>query len=322
MRDALGVGALNVDLIYEVDGLDIGGLRFEPGTEIMGDPARFEAVLKDAQAKGRLLGKSGGGSAANAINAMARMGMDTAFLGTVGKDEEGAFLLGEMAGTDIGHIRREGRSGQCVSLIAGRDRTMIVLPNANDLLNVGQLEIMAANTFQAVHMSSFSADAALRAQIRLAEALEEEVLLSFDPGEKYAARGLDQLMLIMRRTDVLFVNEREVSMLTGMGADDGCRHLTELGPDVVVLKRGAKGSSVWADGEMMDIPQVQANVVDTTGAGDVYAGAFLTALLKGWGLKACGRFGAAAAARKVEQVGRSGYPDRKFLAEFSRRKGR
>ena len=170
-------------------------------------------------------------------------------------------------------------------------------------------------------MSSFSGDAALKAQIRLAEGLEEEVMMSFDPGEKYAARGLDQILPLMRRTDILFVGERELARLSGMSAEEGAVHMVELGPDIVVLKKGAQGAVVFADGDRIAVPAVQANVVDPTGAGDVFAGTFLTGLLKRWGIKASAKFAAEAAARSVERPGREGYPDRKMLAEYARRRG-
>ncbi|OPY31200.1 MAG: putative sugar kinase [Methanomassiliicoccales archaeon PtaU1.Bin124] len=321
MRDALGVGALNLDLIYQVDDLNLGGMRLRPGGEIAADDERFTALMDDVLARGRLLGRSGGGSAANAITAMARMGMRTGFIGTVGADEEGEFLLKEMAGTDLKGVAMKGRSGVCLSLLAGNDRSLVVRPNANDMLTIGPAEIELANTYHAVHMSSFSGDAALKAQIALTEALVDEVMMSFDPGMKYVSRGLEQILPLVRRTDVLFVGERELAKLTGMGGEEGAFRIIELGPDIVVLKKGAEGSVIFADGERHPIPAVSANVVDTTGAGDVFAGAFITGLLKRWGLKTSARFASEAAARSVEAPGRERYPDRGSLAEFSRRRG-
>ena len=123
MRDALGVGALNLDLIYQVDSLEMAGMKFRPGGEVVADGTRFQAVLQELRAKGRLLGRSGGGSAANAISAMARMGIGTGFIGTVGKDEEGGFP----PSADGGHGPGRGAQGRDVGtmhLPAGRQRPL------------------------------------------------------------------------------------------------------------------------------------------------------------------------------------------------------
>lgn len=318
MRDALGVGALNVDMVYQLDDPAPLGMRFVPGGEIVGRDERFQDVLRELDRSGRLLGRSGGGSAANAIYAMSRFGLDVAFLGTGGIDDMGDLLLKEMGEVDLSHVRREGRSGLCISVQVEHDRSLVVLPNANDQLRIGTADIEFANGFQIVHLSSFAGTGPLKQQVRLAEGLIDEVMLSFDPGAKYASRGLDELMPVIRRTDILFVNETEIEKMTGMGAEEGCRRIMDIGPDVVVLKKGQAGAVIFAEEERIPIAPVPTSVVDRTGAGDVFAGAFLTGIVKGWGLRRAGEFGAAAASQSIAQVGRAGYPDKEMLKLFGR----
>lgn len=320
MTDVLGVGALNVDMLFEVESLEIGGVRFVPGGELVAQEGRFDVVLRELGDKGRLLGRSGGGSAANCIFALMRMGFASAFLGTVGEDREGDILLRGMEGVDLGHVRRSGHTGRCVSLLADGERSLLVLPNANDMLRVAEEDLALANACKVVHLSSFAGRAALEQQIVLADRLVDDVILSFDPGERYARRGMEEMLPLLRRTDVLFITEREMAWLTGMGAKEGGRRLLDQGPDIVVCKLGSEGSMVITKEDWYRIDPVPVTVVDKTGAGDVYAAGFLVGIMKSWSLRRCGAFASLAAARSITGLGREAYPDRNLLLQFARTK--
>ena len=322
MVDVLGVGALNLDLFFEVEGLEWGGLRFVPGTEVIGEGERFVSVLAQLKANARPLGRSGGGSAANCTYALSRMGFSTAFLGNVGEDEEGDFLLSGMGRIDTTHVGRSGRSGQCLSLLKDGERALVVLPNANDRIRFTDDDLALANRCKVVHMSSFASRAALDQQVVLADGLVEDVIVSLDPGERYARRGLDDMMPLLRRTDVLFLNDREMRMLTGMGAREGGQRLLGLGPDVVVCKSGEKGSSIIIEEGLLPIEPVPVRVVDATGAGDVYAAGFLAGILKGWSLRRSGDFASLVASMSIGGIGREAYPDKDVLVHFGRYGGK
>src|SRR4030042_1151943 len=105
MKDVIGIGALNLDLLYEVN--DLAALRkkgwpLHAGREHSLTPVEFRQLLQGLEHHGTLRLRSGGGSAANTIVALARMGFQTGFVGRVGADEEGAFILSEMKGGDPG----------------------------------------------------------------------------------------------------------------------------------------------------------------------------------------------------------------------------
>ena len=121
MKDAVGLGSLNQDLIYEVEGLEIAGHSFTPGGTIIGTAEQFRTVLQAVEREGHLLQKSGGGSAANTVHSMSRMGFSAGFIGTVGNDREGDFLIRSMGKVDCSHVKRKASTGACVSLIAEQD---------------------------------------------------------------------------------------------------------------------------------------------------------------------------------------------------------
>lgn len=315
--DVVGVGALNVDLLYEVPSLRVGGLELAAGSKTYGNEAMFRQLLEDLERSGRLRGRSGGGSAANTAYALARLGYQAAFLGVVGKDEEGRFILGSMAGVDVSHVKRYKRSGKCISLLADGDRSLVVLPNANDMFSFTEEDIELLNASKFVHLGSFAADSALASQKMLVGYLDENVYLSFAPGELYARRGIDQLRPLLERTRILFLNQREMGLLTGQGPVEGARALLELGPHIVACTKGAEGSVIVTRNSELAVPAKRTVVTDVTGAGDVYAAGFLAGYLDGATLEACGEIASAAAALSVTAYGRDGYPDERFLRRFA-----
>ena len=316
--DIVGVGSLNKDLIYEVESLDIAGRTFVPGGSVIGTPVEFRSVLETVEREGHLLQKSGGGSAANAVFAMSRMGFSTGFIGTVGNDPDGEFLIRSMGRVDCSHVKRTNSTGMCVSLIAEQDRSLMVLPNANSDLVITEEDVEYANDAVIVHLSSFAAESALREQTRLVRSLADDVTVSFDPGEVYANKGLNAIHPIIERTSVMFVNEREVRAITGQKGVAGVADLLSMGPTTVVLKMGEAGSTVFSGGANHFIPAKRVKVIDKTGAGDVYASGFLAGMIRGWNAEDCGEFATLAAAGSIASAGREGYPEVKMLERFER----
>lgn len=318
MKDVVGVGSLNKDLIFEVEGLEIAGRSFTPGGKVIGTAEQFKSVLETVEKDGHLLQKSGGGSAANAVYSLSRMGFSAGFIGTVGNDLDGDFLVRSMGPVDCSHVKRTTVTGACVSLIAEQDRSLIQLPNANDDLMITLEDVEFANDSAVVHLSSFVGDSAMREQIRLVRSLESDILVSFDPGEAYAKKGLDAIHPIIERSNVMFLNEREMRMITGQAGVAGAADLLTMGPGTVVLKMGAAGSIVFSGGANHFIPAKRVMVIDKTGAGDVYASGFLAGMLRGWSVEDCGEFATMAAAGSIAAAGRDGYPDSKMLEMFER----
>jgi ribokinase len=155
-------------------------------------------------------------------------------------------------------------------------------------------------------------------QKQILELMDDEVYVSFAPGEKYARRGLKQIGDIIGRSRFVFVNEREIGRLTGLPPVEGCRTLLDLGAKVIACTVGDRGSIIVTRNSEVHIPAKKALVVDTTGAGDVYAAGFLAGYLDGATLEVCGEIASAAAALSVSGYGRDSYPDERFLRRYAR----
>ncbi|MDH5695441.1 MAG: carbohydrate kinase family protein [Dehalococcoidia bacterium] len=308
--EVIGLGALNIDHIYKVE-------------RILDDG---EAVVNEAKS-------SPGGSAANTIYGLAKLGVSTGFSGVVGDDAEGKMLLQDFqeVGVDTGQIRVKhgARTGSvlCLSDRLGR-RSLYVLPGANNFLTMDDLDLTYINQAKMLHLSSFADDRQFKVLLELIDRLDSSVKLSFAPGALYAIKGLKALGPILGRTYLLFINQNELRQLTGEDVIAGAGSCLRQGCHNVVVTLG-KGSKLKkatavcyirdAENEYVIEPASRdiGSEVDTTGAGDAFAAAFLYGLLKGKELRECGLLGDIAARLSITKLGtRQGFPT---LDELTRR---
>jgi ribokinase len=308
--EVVGLGALNIDHIYKV-----------------------ERILNDGEAVVKQSTISPGGSAANTIYGLAKLGVSTGFCGVVGDDDDGKILLQDFqqVGVDTREVRvkHKAKTGSvlCLSDKLGR-RSLYVLPGANSLLTLDDVDLTYINQARMLHFSSFANDRQFKVLLELMPRLDLSVKLSFAPGALYAVKGLKALAPILGRTYLLFINQSEIRQLTGkdviVGAESclgqGCQKVVvTLGKGIRLGKTTAVGYIRDAENEYVIEPASRevAAEVDTTGAGDAFAAGFLYSLLKGKGLKECGRLGNITAQFSIRKVGaRQGFPS---LNEMARR---
>jgi len=321
MEKIVGFGALNLDLIYEVKDLRLISSKegsLVPGKEVFGSEEEFLFLLEQVGQFGTLKSKSGGGSAANTIVALARMGFSTKFIGKVGEDEEGDFILENMRPVHTGSIRRGNKSGIClVVLDRHQDRFLFVQGNANNSLTIDEIDLDALSDNSWIHLTSFIGDPPIEAQKLLLSHLSKSVKVSLDPGEIYAKRGLDIIRPLIRRCHILFLTEKEVGLLTNEDLAAGIRHLMEIGPSILVCKKGSQGSHVFNREGDFEVPAAQVKVLDNTGAGDVYNAGFLAGLFLGRSLEESASFATKIATKSVTGYGREQYPTKEDLDNFS-----
>jgi ribokinase len=334
MIDFLGSGALNLDLVYGVDNLEdvrSAGFDLHPGHEISGDHKTAEALMDFLHGRGILMAKSGGGSSANTICALSRLGHRTGFIGTAGEDQAGNFILSSMKGVDSSLVKQVGRSAICIIIIEKmeRDRAMFVAAHDREVKFPDSVILKSVLNTKVLHFSSLVRSRSISIQEDLANVLKPEQILSFDPGELYAARGIDALAGILKRTDILFITKEEVKIMTGMAGMAGLEAVYPLlnknridhnslglnlfkdtGGAVIVCKQGPKGATIYSSGVSVTIPAEKVlKIVDNTGAGDAFNAGFLHAVLQGAPAHECLRSGVRLAAFSLSAFGR-GWLDR------------
>jgi len=320
MESIVGFGALNLDLIYEVDDLkaiSTSHFRLEPGMELFGFGEAFQPLLNALNRLGTLKSKSGGGSAANTIATLARMGWSAKFIGKVGEDAEGDFLLENLKPAQTDLICRGGKSGVCLVILdRHQDRFLFVSGNANSTLKFEEIKLNRLKEISWIHLSSFIGEPPFEAQKALLNWIDVSVGVSMDPGEIYATKGLDKIRPLIERCHILFLTEKEIAMLTHSDLSDGAKSLMEIGPSILICKRGTKGSLVFSREKDLEVPAIAVEVVDNTGAGDVYNAGFLAGLFLGKSLEESAFFATKVAAKSVTGYGRDQYPNREDLEDF------
>jgi ribokinase len=302
----VGLGALNIDHIYTV-------------ATILDDG---ETVVEKAESYP-------GGSAANTIYGLGKLGIAVGFWGAVGGDAEGRMLLDDFkkVGVDTSRIKAKPRAGtgQVIGLSAkGGKRSLYVLPGANSLLTIKDIDLGYINGADILHLSSFADDKQFKMSLELVEKLDPRVKLSFAPGALYAVKGLKTLAPVLRRSHILFINRDELRQLTGEDVVEGSGKCLKEGCYIVAvtLGRGARikntNASAYirdADKEYLIRPQDTGAMVDTTGAGDAFATGFLYGVANNKDLEECGRLGALVAGFCIGKTGaRDGLPTLKQLA--------
>ena len=319
----IGFGALNLDEFWEVspDFLHRHGLVV--GEECVRDEDWFLRVYPALETEADLKAVDPGGSAANAVTALRRMGLQTGFYGVTGKDGVDALRLQDLGDAqDLSiHISTKP-AGRCLALIDNtdphRDRSLVLLPNANDLAGSRTPDAAYFRHAHWVHMTSFVSLQCLNAQMEVAQGLNPSTRLSFDPGEVYSRLGVEHLKPLLRRTDTLFITESEIRLLT---SEPQTRRavdiLFEIGVGTVVLKMGSKGIMACRPHTLMYQPAVKpAEIRDRTGAGDVAAAGFIFGALMRLGLETCLEIAALCASKSIEGYGRSAYPDRGLIQDY------
>lgn len=255
-----------------------------------------------------------GGDALNQAIALGQLGSRTALLGVLGNDRLGDTLLSILQDYPIEVFDSRVERNTSISIVVvdtEGERHFLRRSGHNDALccelldqevikNTGILSVAGAMAFP-----SLDGEGMIRL-LRLAK--DAGALTAMDLFINRKEYDMDAITAAFAYTDYLMPSLSEAEFVTG---ETSPRHMAEAlrshGTGVVVLKMGEKGCCLLDDGGLRVIPAFKAQVVDTTGAGDNFAAAFLHGVNRGWDLDTCARFACSAGALAVEHVGASGF---------------
>lgn len=299
--DVIGFGALNVDTLMKVS--RIAGVEEESFVEDYTEAC--------------------GGSAANTIVGLARLGCKVGFIGKIADDHEGKLQLDSFTqeGVDIDGIIHspKGKSGVCLGFVDKKGaRALYINPGVNDLVEPRELQWSYVSQTQFLHLTSFVGEKSFRTQKKLLSSLPENVKISFDPGSLYAQKGLSAIEPFIQNSFVMMPNVLELELITGeSNIPKGASMLIDMGVQIVAVKLGAKGCYVTNGEEKSMIEPFKVSAIDTTGAGDAFNAGFLYGLIQNKSLFECGRIGNFVASRSVMKMGaREGLPYAKDLDQL------
>jgi len=256
-----------------------------------------------------------GGSAANTLAGLSALGAQCGFIGQVADDQLGAVFAHDIhaVGIDFDTPARPGEppTARCLIFVSpDGQRTMNTFLGASQFLPPEQIDEEAIGGARILYLEGYLWDpqeprAAMRRAIETARGARREVAFTLSDAFVIARHGDDfRALLADGLIDILFANETELAALTGeAGFEAGLATLAPQVP-VLVVTRGEQGAVAIARGERAEVAaEPVAGVVDTTGAGDLFAAGFLYGHANGEALERCLRMGAIAAAEIISHYG-------------------
>jgi sugar/nucleoside kinase (ribokinase family) len=256
-----------------------------------------------------------GGSAANSMAGAAALGLRAAFVGQVADDQLGAIFAHDMQSLGVqfetAPLSSGLPTGRCLILVTpDAQRTMNTCPGASHELTTRALDSELIRSAAVTFLEGY-----LWGPERPRAAMLDAARIAHEAGRTVAFTLSESLCIGDRRegvlgmieagvVDLLFGNEHEVRHLTGCTDLADC--LQSLSPKVgtLVITRGAEGAIAVANGERVEVPPAPVEqIVDTTGAGDLFAAGFIAARCRGRGLKAALEAGSVAAAEVISHFG-------------------
>ena len=318
--DVIAIGNAIVDIMAPADDATIERLSLNKGgmTLVDADGARR---LYDAMGPAK---EVSGGSAANTLAGLAALGAKCAFIGQVADDQFGTVFTHDMraGGIDFDTPPRGSAppTAQCLIFVTpDAQRTMNTFLGASQFLPAAALDEEAIAAAKVLYLEGYLWDpeeprAAMRRAIQAARTAGREVAFTLSEVFVIDRHGNDFRALIAEGlVDVLFANHTELAALTGESdLEAGIAALKDKVPTLVVTC-GADGATALGGGHRSTVPSVATAVVDTTGAGDLFAAGFLFGHVRGEPLERCLRRGAICAAEVISHYGPRPEADLKAL---------
>jgi len=278
-------------------------------------------VLIDTEQAQRLYAAMGpatetsGGSAANTMAGIASFGGTAAFIGRVADDQIGSVFAHDIRAAGV-HFDNAPAvdglpTGRCLVLVTpDAERTLNTFLGAAGQFGPEDVSADLVADAQVTYLEGYlwdqpEAKEAFRLAARLAHQAGQRVALTLSDAFCVDRHRADFLKLVDDDVDILFANEAELCSLYEVDDFDAALQRVNHHCEVAALTRSAKGSVVVSGEEMhvIDAEPVPGGVVDTTGAGDLYAAGFLYGFTHGYDLGTCGRLGAIAAAEVIAHLG-------------------
>ncbi len=255
-----------------------------------------------------------GGSVANTMVGIASFGGRSAFIGKVAKDEFGGIFAHDIRAAGVTFTTPPDETGEptarsLILVTPDGERTMNTFLGVSPLLNQGEVDAKLIEAGSILYLEGYlfdrpEAKAAFRQAANIAVKAGRQVALSLSDSFCVERHRAEFLEFIRGQVDILIANESEITALYQTKNFDDAARRVRVDAKLVVVTRSGKGSVVFADTKATTIaPQPVRAVVDTTGAGDLYAAGFLFGLSAGKSLEICGRLGSLAASEAISHMG-------------------
>ncbi len=306
MQKVLGIGNALVDIMTRLDDESfLKKFNLPKGSMQLVDRVEMTKIADASEGLKRK--RTSGGSAANTVHGLARLGVETGFIGKVGNDETGDFFYNDLQKNNIKPLllRSNTETGRALALVSpDSERTFATFLGAAVELSPSDLQEDMFSGFSYLHIEGYLVQNHELLKEIASTAKKHNMKISLDLASFNVVEDNIEFLRPFAENyiDILFANEEEATAFTGkdpLGALDEMAGLCEI----AVVKVGKKGSFVKKGDEQYSIDPIRAKPVDTTGAGDAYAAGFIYGLANNFTLEICGKTGSLLAGKVIEGTG-------------------
>ena len=306
MKKVLGIGNALVDALNKLknDNL-LTELGLPKGSMQLVDAETSAAIQKKSKDLEKEM--ASGGSAANTIHGLANLGVETAFIGTVGDDDIGNFSINDSKKSGIKPLLNMSKtpSGLANAMISpDGERTFGTYLGAAIELSASDLKPEQFKDYDILHVEGYLVQNhdLLEAILKTAKAQGLEISLDL-ASYNVVEDNLDFLKkMVDQYVDIVFANEEEAKAFTGEEPENALNSLAEV-TKIAIVKVGSKGSMIKENGDVAQVGVEATKVVDTTGAGDLYAAGYLFGHVNNFSHEKSGKIGALLASKVIADYG-------------------
>lgn len=306
-KNILGIGNALVDILTQVpDDTILEQLRLPKGGMYHVDAETSLHIGEMIKPFGFTM--AAGGSTANTMSGAAKLGTPTGYIGKVGKDERGRFFENEMEKTNVKPLMltTDTPTG-CAEAFVSKDgeRTFATYLGAALELCADDIQPEMFDGWDILYVEGYLISNRELLDKVLPLAKEKGMTVALDMASYNIVRENREYMEHIAKDylDIIFANEDEAKTFTLLEDPVEALHRMASMCDIAIVKVGAKGSYVQHGDEVVKVEPIPAQVIDTTGAGDLWAAGFMAGLVKGESLERCAKMGATLAANIIEVLG-------------------
>ena len=306
MTKVLGMGNALVDVLAIIENdkaLEL--LELPKGSMQLIDDKKFEILTKEINKLETNI--VSGGSAANTIIGLGRLGIETGFLGRIGKDSYGNVFKNDLSKYHVNsHLTEADEASGVASTFISNDgeRTFGTYLGTAAKLSASDLQAEDFKGYKYFYIEGYLVQSheLIRKAIILAKEAGAKVILDLASYNVVEENRDFLLEIIPEYADIVFANEEEARSLLGADPEEAVSILAK-NTEIAIVKMGAKGSWIQQGEDKVLVPAYSVNCIDSTGAGDLYASGFIYGLINGRSLTASGQIGTTLAARVIQHIG-------------------
>lgn len=304
-KSIVGIGSALVDILTRIDNDSIlEELNIPKGSMQLVD-GKSSAIIESKLAVHEST-MAPGGSAANTIHGLATLGIESGFISYLGKDEIGKFFEESMTSAGVKPLvfHTDTASGTARTIIsADGERTFATNLGASLELNENVITPELFKNWDYCYVEGYliANKPVFTKTISTAKECGCKVVLDL-ASYNVVEDNREFLNELLPQIDIVFANEEEAKALTQMSAEESLHYIADK-VEIAIVKIGKKGSLIKRGEEVVTIGCNKVDVVDTTGAGDMYAAGFLYGLINGYDLERCGTIGNHLAESIIQVIG-------------------